>query len=281
MAQRMVLAFCAWASVWIGACESDNGDESTQSATGRSAMGECSASTQDPTCSGEEAYEQCLTAKCDSVYQECFGSGYASGTISGPCAATVTCMKACNCGDLTCEINCAQSVSAECQACDEKVDQCEQTSGCQEPVCDSDGHRPGSSGTESLGQAGNGTWDRGGTESLDGAGGHVTANGGQSGDASVASGGGASVCPYKVSAFSCEDACGNLKSVAARCQNDPSLSVEMQGTLTLAAAGPGIACTTLCKAESPAAPAQWGCFQGVPSQSACTDMAGCTLANCP
>jgi hypothetical protein len=126
-----------------------------------------------------------------------------------------------------------------------------------DPVCDdgSGGSGGGGSGTGATGGTGGGT---GGTTTT------PTPN-----------------CPYSVNDFSCDAACSNLKAIAAKCQDDPGLSQDMQALLSAAAQGSGTVCKATCASGSATYGQQWGCYQGVPVSADCTAIMGCSVANCP
>ncbi len=107
--------------------------------------------------------------------------------------------------------------------------------------------------------------------------------GGQGGGGLGGSGGGGegpNVCPYTAAPFDCVQACANLKTIAATCEDDPAVPPEVQTVLGLANMGMGAACAAACAADSQLYPDQWACFQGAPVES-CTAVAGCTTVNCP
>ncbi len=138
------------------------------------------------------------------------------------------------------------------------------------------GEEADSGGAGASGGAG-GAGSGGASESQGGASGE-TGSGGASGGSGGAQ---PSTCPYTTSHFSCPEACANLKAIASKCQDDPSLSSETKTLLAGAATGMGNACKAACAADSPNFPEQWRCFQGVPVAADCTAIAGCTTVNCP
>lgn len=83
---------------------------------------------------------QCLETACDSEFKAALGSGYASGSPSGPCGPYIACELACPC-DATataCEGNCyATDVTnnASCYAAFQALSTCALTSACNAPVC--------------------------------------------------------------------------------------------------------------------------------------------------
>jgi hypothetical protein len=107
--------------------------------------------------------------------------------------------------------------------------------------------------------------------------------GGSGGDSGTGGTGGTgpSVCPYTADPLDCTAACANLKTIAAKCQNDPGVPQNIQAVLAAAATGTGNGCKVTCAADSPSYTNQWKCFQGVPPAMDCTAIAGCTYYNCP
>jgi len=108
---------------------------------GRNSLtGQCAGSTSSQICTGEDAYVQCFEAACNTQLKAAFGSGYATGSVSGPCAPYLACELACPC-DATaaaCESNCyATDVTnnANCSGALLALTSCALSSGCQSPVC--------------------------------------------------------------------------------------------------------------------------------------------------
>ena len=240
-------------AVLLTACSGDS-DSSSGESTGRNVYGECPSDDMSETCTGEAAYDNCVQDACDDTFKSCFGTGYASGSYGGACGSVVTCMFGCACGDTACELACAQNASSECITCYDEADACVEQSGCEEPQC--------STGSSTGG------------------------SGGSSGSAGGSSGGGtggstASVCPYTVASLSCTTACDQLREIAAKCKDDPSVPASIKVALEAASQGTGAACNVTCQADSQSYENQWKCFQGVPVSAECSAIAGCTLTNCP
>ncbi len=256
-------------------CSSSSGGNTSKS--GRSPTGECnssSSSSEGSTCTGQEAHDACIQEACGTQYQTCFGASYLSGSYAGTCKTEIECLFACSCEDTACAVTCYTNASAACADCFDAIDSCEQQSGCAEPVCGTSGV----GGTSSTGS----TTGQGGTNSTLTSSGGTTAQGGGSSTATGSGGStAATVCPYTTASFDCTEACTNLKTVASKCQTDPSLSADIQAILTLANSGNGTACKAGCAASSPSALPQWKCYQAVPTTADCTAIAGCTYANCP
>ncbi|MDF2695554.1 MAG: hypothetical protein K0S65_3937 [Labilithrix sp.] len=76
-------------------------------------------------------------SKCDATLKECYGSDYKNGSFGGACNDFVSCVNACECGDIECFGNCPEPSSA-CITCGEKLDTCI-TQQCPEPECMNDG----------------------------------------------------------------------------------------------------------------------------------------------
>jgi hypothetical protein len=145
------------------------------------------------------------------------------------------------------------------------------------------GSTPTGSGGISASGGTMGTGGLAGTGGAMGSGG-VVGSGGKLGtggqSAGGASGTGTGLCPFTVASFSCEAACKKLHDIYGRCQNDPTISAEMQAMLGLYGQVEVI-CTSTCAVVAPASQAQWACFQGVPDDAPCSAIAGCNMDNCP
>lgn len=265
-----------------GCSSSSTNGNSKQS--NRSPTGECSSDTDGvsaASCPGQDAYDTCQQNACGAKYEACLGSGYLTGSFSGPCQSTMECLLSCSCDDSACSLACFQNASTACADCMEAASDCEERSGCVEPACGETGSGgTGSGGTASTG--GVASDGQGGASNTTDANGGTTAA--ADGGSSASGEGGsstASVCPYSSDSLDCAQACSNLKAIATKCQTDPSLSEEIQAVLQLANTGNGTACKASCAAVSPTAMAQWKCFQAVPVAADCTAIAGCTYYNCP
>jgi hypothetical protein len=260
MKRYVGLAIVALVAMGFGACGSSDSKDTKK--TGRSATGSCSAESTEGgnvTCTGQDEYGTCLLEACNNEYKTCLGADYLSGNYSGTCKTEIACVLSCACDDLSCEMNCYNNASADCESCVNAMSECESNSNCTEPVCSSGGGGEGSGG--SGGQGGE------------------SSTGGTSTNTSVTSTLGR--CPYTTDNFDCNSACSNLKAIANKCQSDPSLSEEIQAVLTLASSGSANACKVGCAAASPTAMPQWHCYQAVPVSADCTAIAGCTYSNCP
>ena len=112
-----------------------------QNSNGRNSLtGQCTGSTSSQTCTGEDAYAQCLETACDAQLKTALGNGYASGSFSGPCAPYISCELACPC-DATasaCDNNCYMTDvtrNASCSVAFSAISVCSLGSGCTLPVC--------------------------------------------------------------------------------------------------------------------------------------------------
>jgi hypothetical protein len=71
--------------------------------------------------------------KCDGVFKECYGDGYASGSYGGACGTYMGCIAKCGCDDLSCFQACGQA-DANCSSCiQNKIAPC--TQQCTAPAC--------------------------------------------------------------------------------------------------------------------------------------------------
>jgi hypothetical protein len=250
-----------------------NGSSGAKNASGRNAMGECGSSSSTQACVGDDAYEKCLVSACDAKLSSCFGEGYATMNYGGICGSAMNCYVACPCGDFKCENGCFQNTSSACQQCSVDANECIDSSGCPEPVCGGSG-----SGGGGAGGAGGGSEGGSGGAAEGGSGGGT--EGGSGGAAEGGSGGGSTICPYTVQSFGCPASCEHLKTIAAKCKDDPTLSDYTKAVLAGAAAGNGTGCKATCAVDSASYPMLWACFQGVPLEADCTAIAGCTMGNC-
>jgi len=104
--------------------------------------------TSGQTCTGTSEYESCVIKACDAKIVACWGSGYQSGSFSGPCADVMNCMLACPCDAnySSCQQTCAMKMMSNtaCQTCSLEVSTCMQGSGCKQPVCTGTGVDQGS-----------------------------------------------------------------------------------------------------------------------------------------
>ena len=70
-------------------------------------------------CAAMDTFLNCVEKNCAAQVTAAYGSGYASGTFSGPCAQLQTCLIACSCGttSTTCEDTCNAQYKATGSAC--------------------------------------------------------------------------------------------------------------------------------------------------------------------
>jgi hypothetical protein len=118
-------------------CGSSSNDNKSSGGRSPASGGMCPASSSGQTCTGEQAYLDCLQAACGTQYKDCFGNDYMSGVFGGKCGDYLTCLMACPC-DATassCESNCTNLVltNAACQTCLLTMGLCTQGAGCQQP----------------------------------------------------------------------------------------------------------------------------------------------------
>ena len=127
------LVFAASLGFGIGSCgsSSSNSDGSTSSGAGLTCFtGSAGSCTQ----AELDTYDNCVISQCGSVIATCFGSGYKTGSFSGPCASYGSCVSKCNCTDSACKTACGQPASA-CQTCQSNIGSCALTSTCSIPAC--------------------------------------------------------------------------------------------------------------------------------------------------
>lgn len=137
-----VLTMCLGIGIALAAaCGGDSSKNGTNSNGRDTLTGQCTATSATQTCTGEAAFEQCMQGSCDSQLKAAFGSGYAGGAFTGPCAAYMNCQMACPCdaNAPTCESNCTSQLlsNSSCMTVIMAVSSCMTSAGCVEPVCTS------------------------------------------------------------------------------------------------------------------------------------------------
>lgn len=78
-----------------------------------------------------KTYNDCVLAKCDAKYKECYGPDYKSGKLSGACGTWVTCTQKCPCTDAQCMMNCPMDDA--CTSCAVGAGSC--ANACPLPEC--------------------------------------------------------------------------------------------------------------------------------------------------
>lgn len=127
------------------ACGGGSGSSGT-SPSGRTGSngGQCPASSKGQTCTGEDAYNNCLTSACGTQVKACFGNNYAKGDFTGSvCADWMNCQMKCPCDATasTCEGACATqylmtAAGTTCLSCVTQLGTCVQAAtSCKQPVC--------------------------------------------------------------------------------------------------------------------------------------------------
>jgi hypothetical protein len=111
-----------------------SGGTSGAATSGGSGPNKCAASQPAASkCTAAEiqTYSDCVNSKCSSQYTQCYGSGWQSGSFSGPCGSYLTCASACACNDTACFSKCTPTT--ECSTCLEGTTNC--SAGCTLPAC--------------------------------------------------------------------------------------------------------------------------------------------------
>jgi hypothetical protein len=149
---RVVTAFALAASVGFivancgGSSSSDTNSAINNISCSMSGTSTCTAAQTKP-------YTDCLFSKCDAAFTACYGSGYKSGTFSGPCSTYITCLSKCGCSDSACRTACGQP-SAECISCETMIGTCVLSAGCMYPTCTGAAGADGAAGAGGAGGAG-------------------------------------------------------------------------------------------------------------------------------
>jgi hypothetical protein len=81
-----------------------------------------------------DTYDNCVIGQCGSTLTTCYGSGYQSGSFSGPCGTFGSCISKCGCTDTACKTACGQP-SSDCQSCLTPFTACILSSSCTLPAC--------------------------------------------------------------------------------------------------------------------------------------------------
>jgi hypothetical protein len=75
--------------------------------------------------SANDACTKCVESSCGSQVTAAYGSGFASGNISGgACGGFITCAANCACDDTTCAENCVGKLDMACQSAEEAAGSC-------------------------------------------------------------------------------------------------------------------------------------------------------------
>jgi hypothetical protein len=129
-----------------GGTSGASGGTSGAATSGGSGPNKCAASqpaASKCTAAEVQTYSDCVTSKCSSQYSQCYGSGWQSGSYSGPCGTYLTCVSACGCTDTACYGKC--TATTECSTCLQGVGNC--SAGCTLPACYTAGSSGGTSGS--------------------------------------------------------------------------------------------------------------------------------------
>ena len=124
-------------------CGGSSGSKTSGSGRSGATGGQCPASSNGQTCTGEAAYETCVMGVCGTQYKACFGNNYASGNFTGgACADWVSCEMACPCDATatTCESTCSAqflttTAGQTCLSCLTTLETCVSGAACTQPVC--------------------------------------------------------------------------------------------------------------------------------------------------
>lgn len=123
------LVFTAVLGFTLGSC----GSSSPSNSTGKGLT--CTTGSTG-TCTQAEldTYDNCIIGQCGSTLATCYGSGYQSGSFSGPCGTYGSCASKCACTDTACKTACGQP-SSDCQSCLTPFTACILSSSCTIPAC--------------------------------------------------------------------------------------------------------------------------------------------------
>lgn len=133
-------------AILFGLTGCGGGSSNGTSPTGRtgSTGGQCPASSKGQTCTGEDAYNNCVASACGTQVKACFGNNYAKGDFTGSvCADWMSCQMKCPCDATasTCEGTCAtqylmSAAGTSCMTCVTTLGACVQAAtNCTQPVC--------------------------------------------------------------------------------------------------------------------------------------------------
>ncbi len=126
------LVFAASLGLALGSCGSSSSTNSDGSTSGTGKL--CPGTTGTCTQAEIETYDNCVYGQCGSAVAACYGTGYQSGSYSGPCASYATCAAKCGCTDSACKTACGQP-STDCSTCQNNIGICAFGSTCTIPAC--------------------------------------------------------------------------------------------------------------------------------------------------
>jgi hypothetical protein len=208
-----VFALAAGVGFIVANC---GGSDSSSATNGLS----CPTSSGTAACTAAQVkpYSDCVESKCGSAFQECYGSGYKSGSFSGPCGTWIGCYAKCNC-DKTCQSACGLP-PAECNTClSTKVTPCVLGAACTYPMCNGTG---GSGGAGGSGSGGNGGAGGSGSGGNGGAGGSGSGGSGGAGGAGGGGGTGGGTCADLTKC------CNSMTNASQKASCDMALMASMQ-----------------------------------------------------
>lgn len=110
------------------------GTSGSVAGTSGSTAGTSGAAACDPTMammgSGNAACDTCVNDMCGADIASCYGAGWESGDVSGPCAGFLECICNCPSGDVACPVGCFTNASPDCINCQTTLGLCSANS-CQ------------------------------------------------------------------------------------------------------------------------------------------------------
>jgi hypothetical protein len=128
------LVFAAVLGFAVGSCSSSSPSTSDGSTSSGKGLTCTTGSTGTCTQAELDTYDNCIASQCGSTLATCYGSGYQSGSFSGPCGTYGSCVSKCSCTDTACKTACGQPSSA-CQSCLTPYTACIFSASCTIPAC--------------------------------------------------------------------------------------------------------------------------------------------------
>jgi hypothetical protein len=143
---RTLGAFLAAIALVMASCGGGSDNGSTSGGRSAASGGQCPAGSSGQTCTGEQAYQDCVMAACGTQYKACFGNNFMTGDLTGGvCADWMTCTLKCPCdaSKTACESNCtskylmdiATGTTTPCGTCTLTLAACVSAAACTMPVC--------------------------------------------------------------------------------------------------------------------------------------------------
>lgn len=130
--KHAVLGFGLFVAAAIG-CGSSGGAGNDGGGSGGGNGNMCVPNSGTCTQSELNTYNNCVQNACNTQFVTCYGTGYKSGSFSGPCGSYMQCQSACACTDTACRNAC--TIPATCTSCLTTIGTCTVSAACTVPAC--------------------------------------------------------------------------------------------------------------------------------------------------